>query len=112
MYKLLAIFVVSLLLFACNATVHEETGEADFQVLQIHPPVYYGSEDYPESDFYITLHRLDTGEIIEKQHVSKRCNTYNDIKIGGVYTLSVTHKESMSGFIDNQFHDIKDVFCS
>lgn len=115
MFRLFSFSLISAILFtvtACTISYSERNMHQEYEVVQVFPPIYYGTDDFPESAFYVTLKSVSTGEYFEKLFVDERCeNNYKKVNTGDKYFLSI--KETKNIFESKTYEtNLREVLCN
>lgn len=113
MLKLIPISIIlTLFIGACSVNYNEEITSSCYEVAQVYPPVYYGTEDFPESAFYVVLINKKTQEYTEKLFVDQRCKKrYKRVDVGKTYMFSQKTTTNIIGQKNTQLINLKKVLC-
>jgi hypothetical protein len=100
------------LITGCTISYSETSKTTIYKVSQVFPPVYYGTEDYPVSGFYVILTNTVTGERTDKLFVDERCEDhYQSVDVGRIYALHVEESKAL-GLNSKKITNLKSVLCN
>jgi hypothetical protein len=101
MKNILYTLLVVILLSGCDSSEYVKTEHRKYRVTHIDPP----------KRFWVTLEDVETGRVY-KERISKRCSSWETVKVGTVVTLDVDYYKYGDKLIvrfDNR--QLRDIFC-
>lgn len=111
--KFIFVLIIGLSLITGCTISHSQTQTTSaFEIVRLFPPIYYGTDDFPESAFYVTIKQVSTGKYYEKLYVDQRCeNDYLNVNTGDIHVLTIKIEKNIFNQVNIDTSDLRTTLC-